>query len=125
MSGSTGHPVWRTRSLDPDISFAIDTRVDHADAALEKYDAEHRDDKKVLGQTRFAVAIGADGKPIEYDGHTRHRFQMSAIQETRARLETEAEEGEYEDDLEGYGSRAAHSGGFDPAEYGDGLTTPA
>lgn len=121
MSKSSGIPVWLTRSLDPDIGFVVEERTDQADAALEKYDKEHSGDKKKFGTTRFAVATDSIGNPIEYDGHTRHRFQVSAIQDERVRQDVEADEGEYEDDLEGLGIGASASGGFNPAEYGDGM----
>lgn len=120
MSNSTGLPVWATRSLDPDIRFAVEERIDLADAALEEYDKKHPHDKRKPGMTRYAMPVNSLGQPIEYDGLTRHRFQVSAIQETRVRLETSAEEDQYDDDLEGYGETNPRSEGFDPSEYEGG-----
>lgn len=121
ISSSSGLPIWVTRSDEPDIRVAVEERIDQADAALEEYDENHRGDKRKRGATRMAVVVDSTGKPIEYDGTTRHRFMVSAIQETRASSETEASEEGLEDDLAGLNIGASpYSREFDPSEYGDG-----
>jgi len=113
-SGETGLPLWLTRSGDPDIHFNVEAREDYAAAALAKWDKEQADkgDKAAKGMSRYAVPVNADGKPIEYGGVTRQQFREAAIKEA----ENLAEGVDLELDRP--------EGGYDPAEYGDGLTNP-
>lgn len=106
----TGLPLWLTRSIDPNIMFSVEDAEDRAIAALDVYDEKHSKDKK-KGMTRWAVPIDADSNPLEYGGLTRHQFKAAAIQEQQDR-----EEGI---ELE----RERPEGGYNPADYGDGLTT--
>lgn len=78
MSTSSGSPVWLTRSLDPNISFIVESGIDAADAAIAEWDKKHGGDKSKPGQYRFAVPVDANGNRIEYGGVTRHSFREAA-----------------------------------------------
>lgn len=123
ISSSSGLPVWLTRSLDPNIGFEIETRIDIADAMLESWDKKHGGDKRAPGLSRMAVPVAlSEGEPLPlvYGGLNREQFVLAAGQATR-----DAEE--YEDEDENLGPIQRHRpvGGYNPADYGDGLTTPA
>ncbi|MDF2915898.1 MAG: hypothetical protein K0S70_115 [Microbacterium sp.] len=116
ISSNTGLPVWVTRSLDPNIRIAVEERTDMADYALAKWDKENAGKDKKMGVSRFAVALDIEGKPLEYGGLTRQGFTEAAIQEQQDRDEELSEAGIERDRPEG---------GYNPADYGDGLTSPA
>jgi hypothetical protein len=116
ISRNTGLPVWLTRSLDPNLRLDIEERFDPADRLLADWDAKNSGKDKKRGVSRTVVALNADGKPFEYGGITRQHYREAAIQEERDRIE-ELEDVEFESDRP--------EGGYNPAEYGDGLTNPA
>lgn len=112
VSGETGLPLWLTRSIDPEIMFLVEEREDRAAAALAEWDEKQPSDpkKRKKGVARYAVPYSTDGTRLEYGGVTRQQFREAAIQE-----EQDREEGI---DLE----RDRPDTGYDPTEYGDGLT---
>lgn len=107
-----GLPLWLARSRDPEVMFVVETNEDRAAAALADWDKKHEKTKKE-GLVRFVVPYSTDGTPLEYGGLTRQRYREAAIQEAQDR-----EEGVELD-------RERPEGGYDPTEYGDGLTKPA
>jgi hypothetical protein len=113
FSKNSGLPYWITRNIDPAILIVVEERKDYADTALAKWDAENGDKKNKRGVSRYAVVLDADGNRMEYGGLTRQDFHRAAIQETQDRA----------DDIDI--DRDRPEGGYDPAEYGDGLTNPA
>lgn len=119
MSKSSGLPIWVTRSLDPNIQLRVEEQADVADKILADWDEKNHGKKK--GISRYVVVEDADGNPLEYGGLTRQRFREAAIQEQQdSDLEKEL------DLPEGiHLGKDRPEGGFNPADYGDGLTTPA
>lgn len=116
ISSSSGLPIWITRNLDPNIILTVEEREDVADRLLAEWDEKNAGKKGKRGVSRFVVARDADGNYLEYGGLTRQQFREAAIQEQQD-LEELGEEAEIE--------RDRPTGGYDPSEYGDGLTTPA
>lgn len=113
---NSGMPMWLTRSMDPAIGFTVETRTDLAAQATEAWDEKHRKDKR-HGVKRFAVPVDVlTEQPLVYGGLTREQFRLSASQ-----VERDAESGEIEDLIE----RRRPVGGYNAAEYGDGVTNPA
>jgi len=106
-------PIWVTRNLDPEIILTIEERDDAADKALADWDAKHAGNDKKRGVTRYVMPRGSDGLPLRYGGVTRQQFKQAAIQEEQDRAEGIEIE------------RDRPEAGYDPAEYGDGLTNPA
>lgn len=116
MSSNSGLPIWISRSIDPEITIVIEERADQADKALADWDKKNRGDDKKVGVSRFAVAYDVDGKPLEYGGLTRQAFRQAAIQEQQ----------DHDEELDGVEiERDRPEGGYNPAEYGDGVTDPA
>lgn len=116
ISSNTGLPVWVTRSLDPNVRIVVEEREDMADRALAEWDKKNSGKDKKMGVSRFAVALDAEGNPLRYGGLTRQRFSEAAIQE----------EQDYDEELGEAGiERDRPDGGYNPADYGDGLTSPA
>lgn len=112
ITRESGLPVWVARSIDPEIMFLVEETEDRAAAALAEWDAKQAElgKKAKKGLTRIAVPYSAEGKMLEYGGLTRQRFREAAIQEQQDRAEGI--------DLE----RERPEGGYDPTEYGDGVT---
>lgn len=109
ISSNSGHPVWITRALDPEIRLAVEERGDEADRLLAEWDEKNSGKKKKVGVSRYVVALDANGKPLDYGGLTRQRFQQAAIQEQQ----------ETDDELEGIEiERDRPEGGYDPTQYG-------
>lgn len=113
VSKNSGLPYWIARNVDPEILIQVEERVDYADRALAEWDAKFAGDEKKKGVSRFAVVLDGEGNPMEYGGLTRQDFHQAAIQETQDRADGIEIE------------RDRPEGGYDPAEYGDGLTNPA
>lgn len=109
---NSGLPYWVTRNLDPEMVLKIDERVDVADRLLADWDKKYAGDEKKRGVSRFVVVHDAEDEPMEYGGLTRQLFQQAAIQEERDREEELGLERDRPDT------------GYDPAEYGDGVTDP-
>jgi len=109
----SGLPYWITRSLDPNVQIIIEEREDIANKALGQWDEkENKRKKKRHGISRYAVPVDADGQPLVYGGLKRQEFRQAASQVERDHLEVDIEVDRPE-------------GGYDPAEYGDGVTSPA
>lgn len=102
-------------SKSPDIMVIVEDDEDRVLAALADYDEKHApkdgEKKKDRGMRRWPVIMTTDGERLEYGGLTRQQFQQAAIQEAQDRAE--------DIDLE----RDRPEGGYNPADYGDGLTT--
>jgi len=111
-SRESGLPMWIARSQDPEIMFVIEESEDRAAAALSEWDEKQSEKGKKAkkGLSRIAVPHTTDGNPLEYGGLTRQHFRVAAIQEEQDRQEGI--------DLE----RERPDSGYDPTEYGDGLT---
>lgn len=116
ISKNSGLPFWLTRNIDPEIILTVEERDDIADKLLADWDEKNSGKKGKRGTTRYVVARDAEGNLLEYGGLTRQRFREAAIQEQQDRDEL-GEEAEIE--------RDRPPTGYDPAEYGDGVTTPA
>lgn len=104
--------MWLSLSGDPEIMFIVEEGEDRAAAALQEDDEKQPTDpkKRKKGRTRHVVPYSTDGTPLEYGGLTRQRFREAAIQEQQDR-----DEGI---ELE----RDRPESGYNPADYGDGLT---
>lgn len=111
-SNEHGLPMWLTRSIDPEIMFVVEEREDRAAAALQEWDEKQPTDpkKRKKGMTRYVVPYMTEGEPLQYGGVTRQQFRQAAIQEEQDRQEGL--------DLE----RDRPESGYDPTQYGDGLT---
>lgn len=102
-------------SKDNDLMFIVESDEDRALAALAEWDEKHQpkegDKKKQHGIRRWVVPTNADGARLEYGGLTRQQYREAAIQEQQDRDD--------ELDIE----RERPQQGYNPADYGDGLTT--
>lgn len=109
-----------TRSLDPGIVLEVEEREDRADRLLAEWDHKNGTKDGKRGISRFVVAKDAEGKPLDYGGLTRQQFQQAAIQEQRDLAKATADSDDELIEIE----RDRPRGGYDPAEYGDGVTDP-
>lgn len=110
-SQTTGQPLWLTRSNDPNIGWAVEEAIDHADATLDAWDKAHRDDKKD-GSSRYAVPIAAEGYEHLLEGGVarEHHFLSSSSLGGEAEVDDEAAGLDID--------RKMPPGGYDPRDYG-------
>lgn len=90
----------------------VEERIDYADKELAEWDKKNSGDKKKSGVSRFVVPVDSEGRTLEYGGLTRQQFREAAIQEEQDRAEGI--------DIE----RDRPEEGYDPSQYGDGVTDP-
>lgn len=113
-----GVPVWLAHNPDPNISFIVKPTVNRAAAELEQFDEkESKKDVKVKGQARgveVVELIEDEIKPVRQGGLAREHFylRMAAAQQEEADLLAAAGI-----DIE----PVRPPGGYDPADYGDGV----
>lgn len=110
ISTDSGYPIWVTRHLGLAANWSVEETMDYALAQLEDWDKKNAGEKRKPGVGRFAVLMGEDSARVEYGGLTRQQFSEAAIQEEQDR----------EDGIDV--DRKKPPGGYDPSEYGDGLT---
>lgn len=106
--------MWQSRSTDPGINFIIEERTDLADATLQEYDEKRSKQKNApKGVSRFVVPVSTTGEPLPEGGLAREEFFK------RAAMEARDVAAEFEDSL---GVRVPRpQGGYNPADYGDGI----
>lgn len=112
-NGQEGLPFWITRNVDPEIRIVVETYPNYGKQALDEWEEKNKDKKKKQHEVPYLVVVNGAGEPVEYGGLTRQRFSEAAIQEAQDRDD--------EIDVE----RERPAGGYNPADYGDGLTEPA
>lgn len=120
ISKSSGLPFWVSRSLDPEVIIEIEERADRADQLLAEWDHKNGGKDNKRGVSRYAVVRNASGEYMDYGGLTRQQFQQAAIQEQRDRAEIDNDPDDEGIEIE----RDRPRGGYDPSDYGDGVTDP-
>lgn len=112
-SKDTGLPMWLGGVDDPAIIFVPEERMDRASAAKAEWEEnEGKRKKKRHGIRMFVKPVNAEtGEDLVYGGAKREEIFLAASQVER--------------DLDGLIERDRPERGYNPADYGDGVTDPA
>lgn len=112
LSSETGLPMWLTNHIDPDVQFIVMEMDNPAAAALDEWDKK-KGKKAKPGVRRYVAAFNDEGELLDYGGLKRQQYRQAASQEEQDRAD--------DIDIE----RDRPEGGYNPADYGDGVTDPA